>query len=462
MNLPLTIFALPAALAFAGTAVVEAAPAIGSQRSVQAESAPSHVDQAVRIALGSIDSAGADPVAVSRTISQLGAGAVNPLLDVLISGQFSEPVGEFGAMTRSVQRAHLGAMTRSIQRLPWASVRPIVQERYKPSTPLRSRLILCRLLAEVAPPADLSLLGVAVAGDGSPVPRDSHRTFGSALARWIHRDGEALAYFPQLVQAIHPSLLRTSIEILRAGAPDAALGAMGRSLGLNPSFDPILLMEIADHSKTASRPADPTTLAQVRPYISSINPNCALEAVSAVGRLDDVGSIEGLIEQMKSGSSAMQSRAKEGLEKLADERLGSDASAWANWFAAAIEWHRTVAPEVTRSLRSALVSERSRALLELARYRVFRHDLDESVIQCLGDSDEGVVVIACAVLGHYATASSTSALVDTLEAKSVQVRKAALDALHRATGKRPGELKSDWVAAGFGRSPDVAIAATQK
>ncbi len=472
MDNRLTPFALLAALAlvpraaFCGESSAPVFP-LGSTPGAPRSVTPSKVrggsaERAVLTALGSIDSANASSESVSQAIVQLGSEAVDPLLDVLILGKFAEPVGEFGNVTRSVQRAHLSAMTQSIKLLPWESVRGIIAKRFHPSEPLRSRLILCRLLAEVAPAADLSMLGAAVSGDGKAIPRDAHRSYGTALARWIHRDPEAVSHFPELVKTVHPSLLRISIEALRGGEDEAALSAMCRSLGVHARYDATLLMEIADQSKTARRPAATEVLANIRPFVTSLDPNCALEAVSALGRLDDVGAVESLIAQMKSDSPTMRSRAKEALEILADERIGSDASAWANWFVAATEWHETVAPEVTLRLRNGPVTQRSQALLEFARYRVFRHDLDETIIEALKDRDEGIVIIACAVLGHYATVPATNALVEALDAESVKVRKAALEALHRSTGKRHGELRSEWIAAGFGTPTEDAAAAPTK
>ena len=465
----LTLFALPTALGLCTPIALASnggaqtgAPvkqAVGTpQRSVGSASAR----RTVLTALGSIDSAGASAETVSRAISRLGSEAVDPLLDVLIEGQFAEPVGEFGNITRSVQRAHLSAMTQAIQLLPWEGVRGIIKKRLGPGETLRARLILSRLLAEVAQPSDLSMLGTAVAGDGSAIPRESFRSYGAALSRWIRRDPAAASYFPELVQTVHPSLLRISIEALRASAPESVLDGLSGSLGTQSRFDPILLMEIAYESKTARRPAAPGVLAKIRAFVNHPDPSCALEAVSAVGRLDDVGSIEGLIALMKSGGPSMQSRAKEALESLADERLGSDASAWGNWFAAATEWRDLASQDVRSRLRNGPVSQRSQALLELARYRVFRHELDDAVIEALRDDDEGVVVIACAVLGHYATVPCTNALVEALGAESVKVRKGALDALHRCTGERHGELKSDWVAAGWGLPSNATTSITIK
>ncbi len=101
----------------------------------------------------------------------------------------------------------------------------------------------------------------------------------------------------------------------------------------------------------------------------------------------------------------------------------------------------------------------SRALLQVSRYRVFRYEFVEDTTVALGMADEKTAVVACAVLGHFGTMGCVEALVEALDRPSVKVRKAALDALVRATGADHGEHSKDWRAAGW---PRVEAAESQR
>ena len=110
-------------------------------------------------------------------------------------------------------------------------------------------------------------------------------------------------------------------------------------------------------------------------------------------------------------------------------------------------------PSLHVDLRSGDESRTSRALLRVARYRVFRHELAAPVADALGGASENTAIVACSVLGHFATQECVPPLLEGLDHPSVDVRRAAYDALRRATGADHGEHSDSWRAAGWS-TPD--------
>lgn len=386
----------------------------------------------------------ADAKGIQTRISALGASVAPELIDVLLEGAYLRPIGRNGhAFTPLTQEQRMGLLGAT-RDLNWTLVAPGIERRCAENTDLSKRVTLLGLLAQIAPASDLKVLLAPLQGADDRELRSLRGAFGQALTIALQRDPAAYRYAPRLFERAAPSLLATIVGATSGTNAPESLGAITGMLGMLPEADTFLLIEASELSKSAPRPAREATLRPLRLALISTSSTDQVEATKALGRLDDVESLDAFIELMRSTHKSVANEARIALERITAERFGSDPEAWSRWYADTREWRKTALPELKLDLRSADTTEISRALLRIARFRVFRHELSVLVVPLLSHHDESVVNLACAVLGHFGAKTSIEPLIERLESGRPEIKKAALEALERATGLAHGEDVDAW------------------
>ncbi|MEM8713972.1 MAG: hypothetical protein AAGG01_23770, partial [Planctomycetota bacterium] len=335
-------------------------------------------------------------------------------------------------------------------------VRRHIQHRITDSASEGQRASLLAVLGAVVPPGSLSQLLLPLNGAAPAMRRRLSGATCAALEHALKRTKEParsplLPELPRFFEEAPVEILAGTIDVAAGLEADAALRSLTGFLGTYPEADPLILVEVADVAKRAARPVPQAVLAPIRRMLLVQDRVSLVESAKALGRLYDVQVIPELIKLLRSSDPVLQKEARHSLERLSAERFGREADAWQDWYATAQEWLRHEAPALRSDLGSSDPARVSRALLQLARYRVFRHELDGEVVSAAARFDGETGVVACAVLGHFGTAKCVSGLLKILGGNGGDhLRRSALEALQRATGEDHGEDVAAWAAAGHG------------
>lgn len=386
-----------------------------------------------------------------------GSTSIPALLDVLEAGNFHERRKSGGIVIHSLKdEAKLG-LALALGTFHFESLRRRVEHRLEGAATLKTRSALLFVLGHTVPDGSLDALLLPAATVPTPQARGLRQPFEEALSAALARDEELHDELSAFFTNTPPQFLRSVIAAAKRGEDQAALDGLSRLIGKVPAADPLVMIEISDLGKTVERPVPEATLARIRGALVSPAESIQMEAAKALGRLDDVAAVPMLIDALRSSSSPIRIEAKIALDRLSAERFGSDADAWAQWHADSRRWLAGEAPRWKADLRSSDQSRVSRALLQIARFRIYRYEFVEDVAAALKGGNENTCVVACAVLGHFATPTSIEPLLKALDHPVVAVRKAALEALERATGAHHGEHAAKWRAAGWPRDgqPDA-------
>ena len=428
------------------SSVVEAAP-LGQS----AQSAPG--GQVLSSLLSKARSEKLSPEAIKANVVALGKVAIPAVLDVLDAGHFYEKVGGNGQVVHALVGDCRAGLLLGLGGHDWEPVKRQVLSRLKKEPTRQRRTTALAVFGAALPGGELPTMLDLLAD----LPKTDRRVIRASLAESIHeicrRSPEVYSEIPGLYSAASPAFADAIIKGVRMGDDGPSFACLTTLIDVLPGADPILLMEIADLAKTVKRPVASAALKPLRAALRSPEHSISVEAVKALGRADDVVAIPALIEKLSSSHAPMVREARAALERLSAERFGTDAGGWAAWHGGALRWLDGTAPGLLNDLRTGDLNRTNRALLQLARYRVFRHKLVGPVAALTArandESQDGVTQLACAVLGHFATDQSISSLLRALDGASVETRKAALDGLVRATGVNHGELVADWEAAGW-------------
>lgn len=394
---------------------------------------------------------------IATAVEALGSASIPAILDLLEAGRFQQRLGNGGAVVHRLQGAYREGLEVALRRFQWETVRRHIERRVQESPSEARRASLIGVLGAVVPPGALGELLLPLEGLAPSARRRLRRASTSSLKRALTRtpSGESplLPELPRFFEQAPAEMLAGTIEVAASLDADAALRSLSGFLGTYPEADPLILVEVADVAKRAPRPVPQAVLAPIRRMLIVKDSVSVVESAKALGRLDDVEVIPELIQLLRSQSEVVQKEARYSLERLSAERFGGHADAWQDWYATAQEWLRHEAPAVRGDIGSSDPTRVSRALLQVARYRVFRHELDGEVVGAALRSDGQTGVVACAVLGHFGTAKSVAALLKILGGNGEdELRRAALEALQRATGENHGEDVAAWVAAGHAKT----------
>lgn len=340
-------------------------------------------------------------------LAAFGPSCVPALLDVHEQGA-TEQVSPGGLRTlRPLEDDSRRALEIALRTFPWEDVESTLRARLETSpTTVRSAHSM-EVVGAVCPPDRIAALAsFALVGERG-VPRSLREPFQAALDLALDRAPAAHGHVRDLYRALDPSLLAPLAELLGERGDVQAVDALVSVIGLEPTADPIVLVQIAEAAKDMPRPAPDALLDAFRPTLDRTERTVRQEAVKAVGRMDDVRAIPRLIELLDDGDRGTRSASQRALERISGERLGTRSEAWRSWYGGAQRWLREEFPDLQAALRGGTNEAATRALLRMARYRVFRHELVDHVARAMSGASEHVSVVACAVLGHLATPASS-------------------------------------------------------
>jgi len=397
--------------------------------------------------------AGIDARQLARRLVQPDPEMLPLLFAVLENGRFGVRVGERGNVTRALTFLEREAVVAALAAKPWSEVIAYLEKlAEEPADEARRRTAL-ELLGARGTPRDLKRLlqwsEPFAEEEVTRIPRERCTAFAGALGGILDRHPDAASSVSGMYKKAHLSLVPSTLSTLGTRPGKPSLWALADLIGLVPDADPLVLAEICHVATTVRQPIETGVLDRIRPILNRGERSLLIEAILAAGRLGDIEAIPRLIELLDHGDRMVSARAQDALEALTGEFLGSRASEWSAWYAETMDWWDRRAQEQIHLVRSDIKAQASRAILELSKQRMFRHELAKPLSEALLHEDEEIVILTCATLGHLASPLSVSPLLEILEAPDVDLRRAAYLALRRITEEDHGEDPRHWRDAGW-------------
>ena len=352
--------------------------------------------------------------ALKRELARLGTAAIPDLVTVLASTEEHAP--------SPLQAEALVSALTSFGARP---LRAFCEQRLAQSPGTAERGALLTWLARAGAGEDLSL-AQRIAGKD---PSDLAAELQAAVAGIVRRDSRALDPVRRWVLQVPTETGSVLVRALGASGSPAALPVLAELLGQDADLDPVLLTEIAGLAVHASKPIEERVL---EPLLETLQGDDALilrEAALAVGRTEDSGAAARLIELLNHEDAGVQEAAGWALERITGLRLRADPARWSSWLGVETRWFVTELPRLRQELRSRRTEIAVRALGEISRRRLRRHELALETTSALEHESSLVRRLACATLQRLGSQAAVPALLPLLQDSDESVSRAARAAL---------------------------------
>jgi HEAT repeat protein len=319
-----------------------------------------------------------------------------------------------------------------------------------PEAGMEDKLAAVRTLAGVADDRALPLiLDLAASIDAPLLASTSIRaSVVGAIASHLARRGE-LTSFSLVLREAEPEVLPLIASAVARSGYEGYMPFLARLLGSSPEADEAVLEAIvagATARPDVDGPGD-VTLAAVRGYLESPVAGLRRTAAQAVACLHDSGAIPTLAGLLADGDARVVTSASAALRSLAGADHGADPERWREWYAAELLWWRDEAQAVTGRLTGDDPADAHKALGELLRHRLWRHELADAIGPLVRRSDHPIGGDACTALGQLGSRRAIPYLLDGVLADDPDRRAKAIDALRVLTGLDHGDDHLAWLDA---------------
>jgi HEAT repeat protein len=174
----------------------------------------------------------------------------------------------------------------------------------------------------------------------------------------------------------------------------------------------------------------------------------AQAAAAALAELEDPRAVPDLIALLDSSNANLRESADRALVRTAGRDFRGDRARWQAWYDAEQAWWVGAEAELLASLRSDRDVDVARALNEVAGHRLFRRELEYSLLVELGDDDPSIVATACITLGRLGSRAAAPELEALAAHADPRIAEAARVARRRipgppaaaATAQAPAEI----------------------
>jgi hypothetical protein len=312
----------------------------------------------------------------------------------------------------------------------------------------RSCWIAIDLLGKVGAAREVELLVSLASPEArhTKIERGRRGEFQAALEGIFARHPEAIERVPLVYGRTDDALLPAIVWALGSKASEERIWALAQLLGRTDEGDPLILVELARLGREVPHPIASAVLAETRPALASRDIERVLLGIEVARCLEDLDAIPELIELLKGPSRSVSTKALECLRSLSEQGFGAEPKRWKDWSHRADEWRRTTAPKLLADVASAVPGRASHALMEFSKWRAFRHELSPGIAKGLAREEPELVVLTCAVLGHLGSWLAIPELAECLRDGDPSIRRGALLALRRITGRDLEANPAAWLA----------------
>lgn len=310
----------------------------------------------------------------------------------------------------------------------------------------RRRREAVRLLGDVGESRDLPyLVWLVDPGGEARIEHGVRDEVQEAFEGILSRSEDAHEPVLRAYDASPKGLLAGIIWALGGASSEERLWTLARLLGRTAEADPLILAEMARIGRELPHPIAEDVLAATRPYLGAREPEVVLSSIELAERLEDVEAIPDLIELLGNPLRALSGKALQALQSLAGIQLPLSPVRWEEWHRKASEWRAREAPKFQQDIANGSPGRASHALMEVSKWRAFRHELADGVAAGLERDGNELVVLTCSVLGHLGSWKSVPALAQRLSDGDPAVQRAALLALRSITKADAGSDQAAWL-----------------
>ena len=390
---------------------------------------------------------GAEGPRAARELAALGVESIHELFGTLRDGRLPIRVGEHGSSFRALDAAQIAALEEAFALLPRFEVLAFLEGLAHSDGERTERCAALQVVGAFGGRAQLRLLA-RLAEPSEPtgrIPRAVRDAFAQALARCLARDPSLGLELADRFRELHPALLAGAIESIGREAEPARLELLGSLLGREPEADVFVLIEIGKLAGRLPHPLDERLRAPARAYLSSHEPQLALEAALAAERLDDQAAMLDLAYLLDHADVNVRDRAWRSLMALSDRRIPPLRERWTAWLDDMSTWWAGAAQSEFAALAHGPASEVAASIMEISKRRFFRHELTAPLSAVLRRSEPELVELGCAALGHLGSRTAIPELIEVLAARPEEkLQAAAWHALKRITGSELGPDARLW------------------
>jgi HEAT repeat protein len=359
----------------------------------------------------------------------------NARLDGCISRLRNSTYSEFGdqELLTPEQEAELVGLVVSFRRGAW---QVWIDRLLESPAHSADRRLAVRILGAGGRGADLPLLAriAQLEEDGDLLERTFAETFEPAITSLVARD-------PHAGGELKRTALETSIGVRRSlahglgGVGGArALEELAALLGFDEALDPTLLAQIAKVARAAPQPFDEPVLQQVRNCLLSEEPQILAAASSALAGLQDLESVDPLLELLAHETPSARGSAHRALKAICGVNFPAERARWEPWLAEERAWFADRAAGTIADLASENRMTLVAALNEIGMQRLYRRALSEEVLGLLERSDAQERALACQTLAQLGVRGSLPRLIEALDDEDDGVSAAAWTAVQEIAG----------------------------
>lgn len=376
-----------------------------------------------------------------QRLAESRSGAIEPLLEVLVTGKIAKTEAEDPRQILSVPQREL--VLGALARLPGSTVRAALEQRSLAvaAGKLEDTLPVWRArvwtLGAIGDEGDLEgLLTDGRGADRRALPELKSKTWRECFAPLLKRTPTAFDRLVTLWPGARPEQLRALLEatgdsadpnglrflasVIEAGKRDQALLAIGQIRRVGRSYDGEL---------------DRQTAEALRKWIDLERSNQTQQVLQALGEFRDRDSLALCVELLDSEDAGLRDSALWALRRSSGLTMAAARKPWTRWLGRQereFELARAREKPKLVSRDAAQVLDAVRALRPL---RIEAHEVASWIIPLLSRRHVGLRVQACESLADLDARSSVPALVEVLEDPDKRVREAAWTALQTLTGR---------------------------
>ena len=382
-----------------------------------------------------------DRAALLESLTALGA-PLAPVAAGILCGEIAVPETAYGSEDQPVDPRLVelrdGLLREALGRLDRGVVVDHLARRAAGEAPLEVRLCVARLLGESRHPRAVDVL-LQIAAEIEPIHLERAyvlQAFEQPLAAALRADPRADTALAGRVSRYGPQVRDLILRAAAQADSAATRRFLCSRLDADEEEQGIVLGAIAAAPAGAFQPA-PDELGWVRARLRSSAPGLARLAALALGRLEDGESLPELIDLLDSEDALEARAALDALRWISGSDLGRTSDAWRRWLRGEEGWWQAAAPTQLDALSSGDRLAVHRALLELRRHPLFRHELAPEVAQLLYEEDEVLAVAGCETLAALGSREALPALFEALALPEGALHDAALRTLQAMARRDP-------------------------
>jgi hypothetical protein len=294
---------------------------------------------------------------------------------------------------------------------------------------VEQREAVLRTLREIGTARDVELALRAAAPRESGASPRLETALEQCLTALLQRDEQAPPAVIAAFAGAHESLRPCVLQALGGAKSRAALLALARIADSVPELRALALAELARGAANLAAPFDEDVAGAVRTALTVSDETVVRHAAIAAGRLEDPHCVPALIALLDSDNAALRGEALWALRQISGLRLGSDSARWNRWYETERRWRADEGAVLLRRLESNDAALCARALNELARHRLWRHEMSALLAESLGLLEGERLRLALGVLGTLQSQAAIPPLQEYVREAPRGARAAALRVL---------------------------------